>query len=308
MRIDPGQLLTFLAIHEAGGFNRASMVLHKSQPALTRTVRLLEDLLDAPVFTRSASGIQITAEGESLLKHARAVRDEIRKAELGLERIKAGKRIPLSIGIAPVYPLDIFAEAIADLVNEHPNLDVMLIVQSETELLTLLREGALGFAIMPIPLLQHIGELQIEPVFLEHASASIYCRPDHPITEIASPTVSDLGKATWILGAAGSVFRDRMDALFDAEGVQRPRVLLEVDDARARRNIILECDTLSIFSAHDVVDLVRDGQLVAVPFPLEHDDQPLVAVSASGNRPIMSTFAQHLRQRYRESTAGSIEP
>lgn len=300
MRIDPGPLLTFLAIHEAGGFNRASHTLHKSQPALTRTVHQLEDMIGARVFTRNANGVQITAEGEMLLEYARVVRAEIGKAELGLERIRADNRVALTIGMAPVHPLDIFAMALADLVNERPNLDVKLVVETEAELLSLLREGVLGFAITPMPSPQDIGELQVEPIFTDRAAVSICCRPSHPIARLARPTTAALADAKWIMGPPGSAFRDRLDGLLSKEGFRPARVVLEVDDERARRGFILECDMLSVFSLHNVVDLVHSGQLVEVNYPFGCDDQPLVALSSRENRPIMTAFASYLRQRYQK--------
>jgi DNA-binding transcriptional LysR family regulator len=299
MRIDPGQLLTFLAVHEAGGFNRASSTLHKSQPALTRTVHQLEDMIEARVFTRNVSGVELTTEGRLLLAHARVIRHEIKEAETGLKRIKAGKRIQVSIGTAPVHPLSLFSKALADLVAEQPNVDIKLTVQTESALLTSLREGDLSFAILPMPLPQEILELHVEPIFTDQAA--IFCRPDHPLAENAAPTIAELGAAGWMMGPPGTTLRDRLDGLFASEGVRQPDVALEVEDQRLRRSLVLECPYLSVFARHNVVDLLRAGQLVEVAYPFVQDNRPVVALSLSENHEMMTTFARLLRQRYEES-------
>jgi DNA-binding transcriptional LysR family regulator len=299
MRIDPGQLLTFLAVHEAGGFNRASSTLHKSQPALTRTVHQLEDMIQARVFTRNVSGVELTPEGRLLLAHARVIRHEIKEAEEGLRRIKAGQRVQISIGTAPVHPLSLFAKALADLVKEQPTLDIKLTVQTESTLLTALREGDLSFVILPMPVPHEISELHVEPIFVDQAA--IYCRPDHPLAKVSKPTIADLGSAGWMMGPPGSTLRDRLDALFASEGIKQPDVALEVEDQRLRRSLVLECPYLSVFARHNVVELVRAGQLVEVAYPFVQDNRPVVALSLSDNHPVMTAFARLLRGRYEES-------
>ncbi|EQB11795.1 LysR family transcriptional regulator [Sphingobium lactosutens] len=296
--MDPGQLLTFLAIHDAGGFNRASMTLHKSQPALSRTVHQLEDAIGAKVFLRNASGIQITDEGRLLLEHARQIRDTIRSAEAGLAANKAAKRTELSIGVSSIHPLDQFAKALADLAHDNPRTAARLIVGSDSDLLSAVREGGLDLAILPMPSTRELADLKAEPIFFDHAAVSVYCRAGHPLADLASPSIADLSGASWIMGFPGSIFRDRLDALFDAAKVRRPRIALEVDDARARSTFVLKSDMVSIFPLHAVKALVDSKDLVAIPFPLWDNPQPLAAVCAEGNEAFRQKFAEYLRRHH----------
>lgn len=299
MRIDPSQLLTFLAIYEAGGFNRASTTLHKSQPALTRTVHRLEDIIQADVFTRNVNGVDLTPEGRLLLTHARVIRHELKSAELGFRRLKSGQSVQVTIGTAPVHPLNIFVKAVADFIVEHPDLDIKLTTQSEAALLSSLRDGDLSFAILPMSDAQQVAELHVERIFTSRAA--IYCRSDHPIAKIDRPTIADLGAASWMLGPPGSMLRDRVDALFSSEGAKPPKVVLEVEDQRLRRILVLKCPYLSVFARYNVVELVRAGLLVEVAFPLVQDLRPMVALSLSDNNPAMTAFVRLLRRQYQGS-------
>ena len=299
MRIDPGQLLTFLAVYEAGGFNRASTTLHKSQPALTRTVHRLEDMIQAQVFTRNVNGIDLTPEGRLLLAHARVIRHEIKEAEQGFFRLKSDRRVQLVIGTAPVHPLNIFVKAVADFVEEQPDIDIKLTSQSEVTLLSALHDGDLSFVILPMPAPQQVAELHIEPIFPNQTA--IYCRSDHPLAKIDQPTIADLGNASWMLGPPGSALRDRLDELFASEGAKQPNVALEVEDQRLRRILVLQCPYLSVFARHNVVELVRAGLLVEVPYPFIQDPRPVVALALSDNHPMMTAFVKLLRRRYEGS-------
>ncbi|EQB11810.1 LysR family transcriptional regulator [Sphingobium lactosutens] len=297
-RIDPGQLLTFLAIYEAGGFNRASSTLHKSQPALTRTVHRLEDMSQTKVFTRNVNGVELTTDGKMLLAHARVIRASLKEAERGLARLMEGRPVQIIIGTAPVHPLNIFANAVSDLMAERPEMDVRLLSQSESGLLSSLRDGDINFAVLPMPGPQQVAEFHIQPVFENRVA--IFCRPDHPLAQNENPTIDDLSSAGWILGPSGSVLRDRLEALFASEGRQPPDIVLEVEDQRIRRMLLVESPYLSVFARHNVVELVQSKQLVEIPFSFAQAPRPVVALALKENEH-MENFVRHLRRHYEKS-------
>ena len=82
MALDMHQLKAFLAIVSTGSLGRAADTLHVTQPALSRTVRRLEDQLGAPVFERHSKGMQLTAIGAALLPHATLLQREAEQAVL----------------------------------------------------------------------------------------------------------------------------------------------------------------------------------------------------------------------------------
>ncbi len=67
------ELSHFLLISEHGTFTKAAKFAHLSQPALTAAIQRLEDDLGARLFDRGRGGVRLTAAGEALLPHARAV-------------------------------------------------------------------------------------------------------------------------------------------------------------------------------------------------------------------------------------------
>ena len=70
MNID--EIQTFLAIAELGGFTQAGHRLHRSQPAISRRLALLEGELGAPMFERIRGGVRLTEAGRAFLPHAEA--------------------------------------------------------------------------------------------------------------------------------------------------------------------------------------------------------------------------------------------
>jgi DNA-binding transcriptional LysR family regulator len=80
---------TFVAIAELGGFTRAGTRLHRSQPAISRRLGLLEQELGAPLFERVGGRPVLTEAGRAFLPHAEtalAALDDGREAVRGLQR------------------------------------------------------------------------------------------------------------------------------------------------------------------------------------------------------------------------------
>ena len=64
-------LRSFVTIADAGGFARAANRLNLSQPALSRQIRALEIDLSVRLFDRIGRRVQLTSEGEDLLRRSR---------------------------------------------------------------------------------------------------------------------------------------------------------------------------------------------------------------------------------------------
>lgn len=71
--MDIEQLRTFLEVVRTRHFGKAAEELHVTQSAVSARIRLLEQTLGKPVFTRHRNNIQLTAEGQQLRKHAETI-------------------------------------------------------------------------------------------------------------------------------------------------------------------------------------------------------------------------------------------
>ena len=67
------EIETFVSIARLGGFARAAEGLHRSQPAISRRVEMLEQHLGTPLFERVRTGVVLTEAGRSFLPYAEAV-------------------------------------------------------------------------------------------------------------------------------------------------------------------------------------------------------------------------------------------
>src|SRR5262245_31746689 len=93
MNVD--EIEAFLCVAELGNFSKASLKLHRTQPAISRRISLLEQSLRAPLFERTSRAAKLTPAGQAFLPHARAVLAAIRdgrRAVRDLDRQDPGAR------------------------------------------------------------------------------------------------------------------------------------------------------------------------------------------------------------------------
>ena len=98
------QLRAMLAISESGSIQEASRLLHISQPALSKSIKELEAELGVPLLIRSNRGITVTEYGERLVRRARLILEEVRRAREEIETLKGTMDGKVAIGVSPVTP------------------------------------------------------------------------------------------------------------------------------------------------------------------------------------------------------------
>jgi DNA-binding transcriptional LysR family regulator len=116
-------LPAFRAVAETEHLPTAAGRHHVTPAALSRSLRLLEDALERPLFHRVGRGLKITSAGERL---AGAVRDAMRLVDDALDDLSAGRLAgPLHVS-APAALTDVVLDVTGALRDEHPDLVVHL--------------------------------------------------------------------------------------------------------------------------------------------------------------------------------------
>ena len=84
--MDLRQLDMLRAIAETGSFTGAGEKLHVSQSAISRQIKLLEEELNEPLFSRSGRRVVITPAGETLLQLSHRVFADVNETKRLIRR------------------------------------------------------------------------------------------------------------------------------------------------------------------------------------------------------------------------------
>src|SRR6266849_2776511 len=104
------QLETFLAVAESRSFSRAAQKLHRTQPAVSQTIRKLESDIGEPLFDRSSRDANLTDAGRLLVDYAEKLlnlRSEAGSAITELRELHAGKLAIAANEFTAIYLLPV---------------------------------------------------------------------------------------------------------------------------------------------------------------------------------------------------------
>ena len=180
--MDYRQLHAFIAVFEERNITGAARRLCLTQPALSATIKMLEDDLGTPLFLRQPRGVEVTQDARILYPHARRMVAELDTLTCSFRRER--HRQPLNIGIEH------------DIADSQLNAFLQHIRDPEFCLLVTLEPGCTGDIRLGCEELRCEDELFL-PL---HTEPFILALPgDHPLTEKTTVTEADLHGLCWVM-------------------------------------------------------------------------------------------------------------
>ncbi len=196
--MDLVQLKRFLVAAEAGNLRRAATQLHVSQPALTQSIKTLEQGLGVELFERSARGVTLTPHGRALVPRARLILNERERIARDMAEVGGGEARCIKVGVAPYFSRQIFPTAVLRLLEERPTLQVDIVERHTTELVKLLQEGEIEFAFcVHNPVIDADDALEFGATYEERYS--IMARAGHPLSRRRRVSERDLAACSWVV-------------------------------------------------------------------------------------------------------------
>lgn len=148
MYLDLDHIEAFLTIVDQGTVTAAARVLHLTQPAVSRNLKLLEEALGVDLFERAGRGLVLTAAGRALVPRARRLLAEAGDLRRELARIGARRYHDVRVGTVDSVATWLLPDVLSGLRDAWPGLEVKLHTARTAELLERLRDGALDVAVV----------------------------------------------------------------------------------------------------------------------------------------------------------------
>src|SRR5713101_3893876 len=207
--MDLGELQVFLMVAKEGSFSRAAERLYRTQPAVSLTIRKLENSLEQPLFVRGARPVRLTDAGTLLKEYAERLlnlRDEVKKGLMELDGLKRGE-LSLGVNESSIHAL---LPALAKYREAHPGVQVRLhrmfsrdipheVVNYRLDL------GAVSF----VP-----RDAQLQATEILKDELTLVVNPKHVLARKREVDVAELGHEDFIAHIVESPFRRRVIELF----------------------------------------------------------------------------------------------
>ena len=141
----------FYATAMAGNISKAAEELFISQPAISQSIKKLEQSLDTTLFVRNSRGVQLTKEGELLFSH---VKSAFQTLEIGEHQFRLRRELGvghLRIGVSSTLCKYVLMPYLKDFVKLHPHIQVTIACQSTNHTLQMLEHDELDLGLTGRP-------------------------------------------------------------------------------------------------------------------------------------------------------------
>jgi DNA-binding transcriptional LysR family regulator len=255
--MDLRDLAYFEVIADLGHMGRAADKLGRTQPALTKCIQRLEEMVGADLFERTGRGITLTRVGEILLSRARRMREAMEESLREVTDFAAGAAGHVSIGCGATMGEYLLPQICRAIIADAPGLTIEVQIGMSGVLRTALRDRTLDLAIGPI--------LQSDEQEFRHEAFGIdevvvVAAKAHPLCG-KRLAIQDLVASRWVLPAHTVAMRQWIDNVFEAHGLPSPAVQIETNSITTLPKLIADTALLSFTSTRNLHPLRLGSQL-----------------------------------------------
>lgn len=250
----------FLEIARTESVSQAAERLHITQPAVSRTLKELEEMLGTSLFERVGRGLRLNQAGRIFQAHAAASMVELMR---GHDRLSKGGGGPvrLSIGVLPTAATELVPRAALAFREQVPRARVHILTGPNWLLFNQLRDGSLDLVVGRMPETEVTAGIIFEQLYVE--DVVLVSRPGHPILLSPHPE-RELADFPLALPPRGAVIANAVDRYLSSVGFPEMRGAFETVALPVGRKIVQSSDTLWFISRGVVADELALETLIAV--------------------------------------------
>ncbi|MBR1234800.1 LysR family transcriptional regulator [Bradyrhizobium sp. AUGA SZCCT0182] len=275
--MDSDALSTFLTVHRRGGISNAAKALHRSQPAISRRIALLEQELGMPLFERIAGRTILSDAGRVMVPYAERAVAAAQDAENAVRALARPDSGPVALAVVGTLAGGRLSAILKRFATEHPGVDLSLRTATSAEISGLIRRGEATIGLR----FDRDGSRDLDCELLFAEPLQVVCATDHPRAGRRVTRLADLRGERWIafpeVPGRREIAASHILALFQTRVAWTP-----VDSLTAQKRLIeagfgiallaqinaaeeLESSALSTIrvgdldASHDIVTVTRRG-------------------------------------------------
>ncbi|WEX12098.1 LysR family transcriptional regulator [Chelativorans sp. AA-79] len=185
-------LENFLALYDARNMHVAAERKGVSQPALTKSLKLLESELGMELFLRTSRGLEPTDAGNILYLHARAIDQEARFAGLDVQELHQNLGGHIRIGVGQVLAVSTFPQVLVAFHMQFPKVQATVETGISTQLVDALVNERLDVVVAALPEVPLPERFAATPLF--KSDMVVICRQGHPLRSRKTTSLRELSR------------------------------------------------------------------------------------------------------------------
>ncbi len=259
--MDLFQLETFLAVAEERSFSRAAKRLYRSQPAVSQTVRKLEEEIGEHLFDRSSRDGRMTDAGRILTEYARRLLNMRHEAQGALEELRALHKGKLVLGANEFTCLYLLP-----VLNEYRRLYPLVKVTVQRSLASRIPDELLNHTVEMGVISYRPEQEELRTIVVYRDELTFVVPPSHPLAKAGEVSIRQLGSESFVAHIVPSSYRAKV-----LEAFKRRRVPLnmnvELPTIEAIKKFVAGGNGVALLPGICVQPEVERGELVRVAVP-----------------------------------------
>jgi len=291
------RLRTFLAVAREKNFTRAAEKLYRTQPAVSQSIRLLEEDLGEPLFLRLGRSAILTEAGQILREHATQAFDALDQGRIRIEALKELREGGLSVSASDTTSCYVLPNILKQFRNRYPGVELRIRNRPSPDAARQVadRETDIGIVTLPV---DH-PKLTTETIISREDVA--ICAPGHPLAGRSQATFADLLAHPLLLLDRGSNTRRFIDGKLAETGLV-PDVAMELGSIEVIKKMVEMDFGVSIVPRIAVLREVRRRALEAMHIFGRDECRRLGFIYPSHGTPTLA--ARVFMKMMRESLSG----
>lgn len=279
------QLRHFLAVVDNRSFLRAAQAVGLTQQAVSHSVALLEDRLQAQLLERGKFGVELTAVGKMFERRARRICAETDYASAEVAAFKGGAMGHIRLGVGQNISTQILPRAVTLFMRARPQIRLTVQVGTSKQLFDSLTAGQCDLAVCS-PIIAYDAYTDLEHERLSDGYAHdlhyVVMRPDHPLVQREALTVHDLAKFPWIIPESLTAPWEALFRRIADEGGTMPQQVIRSDSDTFGKALLIQSDCVCIIGIEGCVFELKAGFLRAVPIDVSFELAPALISTRKG--------------------------
>lgn len=279
-RIKFRHLEAFIEITRQGSLKGAAEVLSLTQPAISKTLRELEEILELQLLVRGRAGISLTPEGETFVQFAEL---SLRALKLGMDSLDAmrqGERERLSVGALPSAAARLMPEVSRVFSSLSPGTLLQIDDGPHSYLADRLRGGDIEVLIGRLGNPAQMDGVSFTQLYLEDAAFVV--RAGHPARN--SSSLREIEGYPLIYPPKGAAIREQVDRMVLSSGADLD-LRVETISGAFGRNMTRTSDMVWVISRGTVAPELETGAFITLPIDCGSSSGPVGLMMRADEEP-----------------------
>ena len=262
--MDERQLERFVDAVESGSLSRTSRRLNISQPALSKSLRQMEEQLGTKLLERGPRGVKLTTFGDVFYRRARSITAQFRRVRDDIDELRGEAAGHVSLGVTPgPGVLDrIVPDAVARIAAKRPLLRFTIRSGTSQELLPALHQGDLDILFTVLDERVKGPDLNVETLFEDHFVLVVKRR--HPLLSKSEITLADLTAFRWAL------LQDASELWRAVDDIAKQHQLVSLGSMQSNsvvfvRTMVAKSDYIGVLPSYAAEVSVETGAVTFIP-------------------------------------------